>query len=134
MDIIKKTRELGKLIQQDERYIEFAEAKKACDADKEVVEALKQAEELRTTYQNEAAAKEPNHEKLEELNEKFKEMYSKLNENKNMKAFEEKGKALNDMVDEIMQIIYLCVNGEDPDTCTPHVGCDDANCSTCHGC
>ncbi|MDO5015132.1 MAG: YlbF family regulator [Clostridia bacterium] len=134
MEIINKARELGKLIQEDERYIEFAKAKEACDTDPEVVESLKKAEELRMEYQKEATASEPNHEKLEEMNEQFKSMYEKLGENAKMKDFEEKGKLLNDMMEEVMQILYMSVNGEDPMTCQPHAACDDENCSTCSGC
>ena len=36
MDVIKCTRELGKAIQQDERYLKFVEAKKANDEDMQI--------------------------------------------------------------------------------------------------
>ena len=56
--------------------------------------------------------------------------------NENMRKFEEAKQNVDDMMNYLIQILSLCVNGEDPATCEPKSeegGCS-GNCGTCGGC
>ena len=54
MDVIKMTRELGKAIQQDEKYLKFTEAKKANEADDKLNELIGKLNLIQLSYQQEA--------------------------------------------------------------------------------
>ena len=103
MDIIEMTRELGRALQNDDRYIAYNLAKQVNDEDKELNDDV----------------------------ERFSELRNELN--KNMIVFQGAQKALEDLVTSMNQIITMCANGEDPDTCQPSTGCT-GSCSTCGGC
>lgn len=50
-----------------------------------------------------------------------------------MIVFNAAQQALEGLINNVNQIISLCANGEDPDTCQPSTGCT-GSCSTCGGC
>ena len=117
MDIIEMTRELGKALQQDDRYIAYSLAKQVNDDDTELQADIKKFESL----------------KLKQLDADIKEIYAKIMANENMKTFTAAQTALEGLVTNINQIISLCANGEDPVTCQPSPGCS-GSCETCGGC
>ena len=41
---------------------------------------------------------------------------------------------IDEMMNYIVEILTLCVNGEDPDTCEPEEHSCSGSCSTCGGC
>jgi cell fate (sporulation/competence/biofilm development) regulator YlbF (YheA/YmcA/DUF963 family) len=114
MDIIKMTRELGKAIQQDERYAAYMAAKQANDNDEEL-QKLKSEERLKT------------------LDEELKSIYAQIMGNDGMIAFNTAQNELEQLISDVNQIITMCANGEDPDTCEIQHGCS-GSCSTCGGC
>lgn len=137
MDIIKLTRELGAAIQQDERYIRFTNARQANEQDAELNELMAQLQMVQMNYQMEASKETPDSAKMQEYEEKFNETYSKFMENEHMKAYDEARAEVDAMMNYIMQILGLCVNGADPETCEPqeehHHDCG-GECSSCSGC
>ena len=70
---------------------------------------------------------------LKELDENIKATYKKIMNNKNMIVFQTAQKNLEDLINNVQQIITMCANGEDPDTCQPSSGCS-GSCATCGGC
>jgi cell fate (sporulation/competence/biofilm development) regulator YlbF (YheA/YmcA/DUF963 family) len=134
MDVIELTRELGKAIQQDDRFIAYNLAKQVNDNDKELNEDVEKFSKLReelNEVMKDVKSSDTNH--LKELDENIKATYKKIMSNKNMIVFQAAQKNLEDLVNNIQQIITMCANGEDPETCQPSSGCS-GSCSTCGGC
>lgn len=136
MDVIELTRELGKAIQQDDRYIAYMLAKQVNDNDKELNEDVekfsKLREELNEVMKKDVQASETDH--LKELDENIKATYKKIMSNKNMVVFQAAQKNLEDLINNVQQIITMCANGEDPETCQiPEGGCS-GSCASCAGC
>ena len=134
MDVIELTRELGKAIQQDDRFIAYNLAKQANDNDKELQDDMDRFSQLRKDLGTAMSAEEPDKNKIGELDKEIKELYQKIMKNQNMIVFQGAQQALEALVNNIQQIITLCANGEDPDTCQPSTGSCTGSCSTCGGC
>lgn len=133
MDIIKMTRELGKAIQQDDRYIAYMLAKQVNDNDKELQGDIDRFDKLRAELNEIMSTKNPDGDRLVELDNEIKETYKKVMSSKNMMIFTAAQKSLEDLVNNVNRIITMCANGEDPDTCQPSSGCT-GSCATCGGC
>lgn len=135
MDVIEITRQLGKAIQADERYTKFVEAKEASETDPTVKDMMDKINSLREDYQKESESETPNEENLQKLDGEFQRVYTSLMVNENMSKYEDRRKELDEMMNYLMQILYLSVNGENPETCEPkpEVNCE-GSCSTCGGC
>lgn len=142
MDVIEITRQLGAALQKDERYTNFMAAKEAADKDANAALMMSQIEAIRTQYQNEASKPAPNPGTLQSLDQSFQKIYQQLMGNENMQRANAAGKELDDLMNYIMQILSLCINGEDPATCEPkqhECGCGDGECNcgddcNCGGC
>lgn len=136
MDVIEKVRELGAVIQQDERYLAFAAAKKANDEDAALNELIGKLNLIQMSYQNESEKETPDAQKLEQLDADFRNVYGDIMLNESMKNFEEKKQAVDEMMNYVINILTLCVNGEDPATCepAPEGGDCTGNCASCGGC
>lgn len=135
MDVMELTRELGKAIQQDDRYIAYTLAKQVNDSDAELNADIEKFDALRREL-NEIMRKDVQSEdtdKLKELDESIKAQYQKVITNKNMVVFQAAQKNLETLINNINQIITMCANGEDPETCQPSSGCS-GSCATCGGC
>ena len=124
MDIITMARELGKLIQQDERYKRIDAAKKANDEDEKLQELIAKFNLKRS---------ELNPEKLNQLDKELKALYQEVMANPNMAEFNAAKAEVDGMMNFISTILYGSVNGEDPDTIEMQASCG-GNCSGCSGC
>ncbi len=137
MDIIKLTRELGAAIQKDERYLNFEKAKKANEEDAALNELMSQMQLLQMNYQVEASKETPDTEKLQGFEKEFGEIYTQIMSNPNMQAYDEARAQVDAMMNYVMQILGLCVNGADPETCEPQQEAEhscDGSCGSCGGC
>ena len=134
MDIMKMTRELGKAIQQDDRYTAYMLAKQANDEDKELQEDIDRFEKLRMNLGSAMSAEEPDSDKIKELDTEIKSLYQKIMKNPKMIVFSGAQQALEKLISNIQQMISMCANGEDPETCQiPESGCT-GSCASCGGC
>lgn len=133
MDIIEMARELGKALQNDDRYIAYNLAKQANDADKELQEQIDSFEKMRCDLSMELTKENKDTDKVKELDEGIKELYGKIMSNQHMVVFTAAQKSLESLVSNVQEIITLCANGEDPATCEPSSGCT-GSCATCGGC
>ena len=135
MDVIEVTRQLGTAIQADERYKKFVAAKEASDKNPEVDKYMQKIDELRNKYQAEATKENADETVLGNLDKEFQDTYAKLMADPNMKDYEAARQEVDAMMNYLMQILYLCVNGEDPATCEPQQehSCS-GECSCCSGC
>lgn len=133
MDIIEMTRALGKALQEDDRYTAYMLAKQANDNDKELQQQITDFDTMRNELNAELCKEDKDTDRIKELDEGIKSNYKKIMSNKNMMVFSAAQGALEALVNNMNQIITLCANGEDPDTCEPSQGCT-GSCSTCGGC
>ena len=133
MDVIQMTRELGKAIQNDDRYIAYTLAKQVNDEDKELQADMEKFTELRKKLNIAMSEKNSDSEELRAIDAEIKEVYQKIMSNKNMIAFNSAQSELELLINNINQIISLCANGKDPDTCQTSSGCI-GSCAECGGC
>lgn len=133
MDIIEMTRELGKALQADDRYIAYNLAKQANDNDTVLQALIKGFENMRLQLNEELCKEDKDTDRIKELDDGIKSNYKQIMTNKNMIVFTAAQGALEALVNNMTQIISLCANGEDPETCEPSQGCT-GSCETCGGC
>ncbi|MBR3768384.1 MAG: YlbF family regulator [Clostridia bacterium] len=136
MDVITAVRALGAAIQEDERYLAFMKAREANESDIELNGLIGKLNLIQLSYQNESQKEEPDQSKLEGMDAEFREIYGQIMLNENMRNYEEAKNTVDSMMNYLIQILTLCVNGDDPMTCEPQAqeeGCG-GNCASCGGC
>ncbi len=133
MDVIAMARELGKAIQQDERFIRYAKARLANDSDSALQEAIGQFNIARMELDREVNSENKDDEKVKSLNENLRKVYGDIMSSPAMVEYNTAKAELDTMVNEVNVIISKSVDGEDPETCDLHSGCT-GSCSTCGGC
>ncbi|MBR1812038.1 MAG: YlbF family regulator [Clostridia bacterium] len=136
MDVIAKTRELGAVIQQDERYLNFTKAREQNEKDDALNALIAKLNLIQMSYQQEDMKDTPDENVKAGYDREFREVYDQVMQNPNMIAYQTAKQEVDEMMQYVMQLLSLCVNGEDPATCEvpePHdcsCGCD--GCSGCH--
>ena len=133
MDLIEKTRELGKLLQDEESYKSMKEAEKKADADTELQELIKEFNLKRLSINVETQKVEKDGEKIAELNKEMQKVYADIMANENMKAYNESKQLFDQVSGRVMTILQNCIAGEDPETTDFDSSCT-GSCATCGGC
>ena len=133
MDAIAMARELGKAIQQDERFIRLMAQQQVSDGDKELQELIGQFNLKRIDLNAELNKEEKDQERLNAINNEVREIYSKIMANENMAAYNAAKNELDELVEYVMQILRGSINGEDPELIELQSGCS-GSCSSCSGC
>lgn len=138
MTVIEAARALGKVVQEDERYIAYAKAKEANDADAGLQELIGEFNLIRqnVALESDKAPEEVDGEKVKELSKKMQEAYEKVMANENMALFTVAKQGMDKLMSEINTILTYSVEGMDPETCPsapPAAECS-GSCSTCGGC
>ena len=137
MSVIELARQLGAEIQKDERYLAFAAAKEANEKDEALNALMGEIQMIQMNYQMEASKETPDSAKMQEFEAEFNAKYEAFMANENMQKYDEARAEVDSMMNYIMQILGLCVNGADPATCEPeeqHEHSCDGSCSSCSGC
>ena len=133
MNVIELTRELGKAIQADERYIRFEKARVANDNDVDLQNAIGNFNIKRMELEQ-AVSKEPKDEEaVKNLNEELRKLYGEIMSSKGMVEYNTAKALLDQLVNEVNTIISKSLDGEDPATCETDEGCT-GSCATCGGC
>lgn len=133
MTVIESVRELGKAIQQDERFVRYAKAKLASDTDAELQAAIGEFNIARMELERASGEEDRDEVQMKVLNERLREIYGKVMANPVMVEFNTAKVGVDQMMGEVNTIISKCLEGEDPATCTVDSGCT-GSCSTCGGC
>ena len=138
MDVIEITRQLGAAIQQDERYTRFAAIREANEKDPELTDIMGRIQLLQLNYQQEGSSESPDAEKLASLEKEFNKLYAQFMNHEKMLAYEQARAEVDEMMNYLVGILGLCVNGEDPATCEPQIHDHDhdcgCSCEECGGC
>ena len=135
MTVIEAARELDKAIQADDRYLKLVAAKEANDKDDALNALIGKLNLIQMSYQHEAESG-ADEAKMNEYDKEFREVYTEVMLNENMKNYENARQDVDDMMNYVMQLLSMVVNGEDPATCDPaklQSECS-GSCSTCGGC
>ncbi len=135
-DVIEKARELGVLIQKDERYAAYYTAKEANDKDEELQNMINEFNMKRMQLNAEVSKENKDEERLAELDDGIKSLYGTIMANENMKNYNKAKNAMDSLLNQINMIITYSANGEDPLTCSceeVNISCG-GNCSACGGC
>lgn len=133
MDIIQMTRELGKAMQNDERYVKMRMAQQQSDEDQVLQELIGQFNLQRMQINAEAQKDERDEEALRQLNAQLRTTYANIMDNPHMVAYNEAKQDFDVLLRQVTAIIGLCADGEDPDTCDYEAACS-GNCEGCAGC
>ena len=86
MDIMEMTRELGKALQADDRYIAYNLAKQVNDNDAELQQQINDFDRMRNELNAELCKENKDTDKIKELDEGIKDNYKKIMSNKNRLA------------------------------------------------
>ena len=134
MDIIEMARELGKAMQQDDRYIAYTLAKQANDDDEQLQSLINAFNLKRMELQMEIGKPDKDNDKVQELNEVIKSSYKTIMENPRMLAYNAAKTGFDEMLSQINTIISMSANGMDPDTIDLESASCAGDCSSCGGC
>ena len=132
MDIIKLTRQLGAEIQNTPEYKRFMEAKIKNDNDEALQKQIGDFNLLKMQLDAEHEKEEKDEAKILEINEKIVTLYNQIISGEGMTEFNAAYAAYKELTDKISNILLMCENGENPETCEP-ASCS-GNCSSCGGC
>ena len=134
MDVIELARELGKAIQQDERFLAMQIARQNSDNDDELQQLIGEFNLKRMAINNEAAKENRDEAKLQQLNSELRETYAKVMQNKNMNAYNEAKELMDNMLKRINAIISISAEGGDPEIADLTEDTCCGSCSSCAGC
>ena len=133
MDVIELTRELGKAIQADERFIRYAKARLANDTDEDLQNSIGQFNIKRMELEKAVGDEEKDQEKVKVLNEELRKLYGDIMSSAAMVEYNTSKALLDQMMNEVNTILTKTLDGEDPATCDTDAGCTGSS-STCGGC
>lgn len=134
MTVIDKARELGVLIQQDERYAAYYAAKDANDKDEALQNMISEFNMKRMQLNSEMSKAEKDDAKLAELDGAIKALYADIMANEHMAKYNEAKNAMDSLLGQINMVITYSANGEDPMTCPTEEHSCSGSCSSCGGC
>ena len=106
MDVIATARQLGKAIQQDERYLRLMVAQQMNDSDEELQSLIGKFNLKRIDLNGEINKSEKDQEKITAINGEVKELYAQIMANKNMSAYND-AKNEDDGLVEIKMVTTL---------------------------
>lgn len=133
MDVIKTARELGKAIQQDERFIRFAKAKLANDNDADLQNAIGKFNIKRMELEKSTSEENKDEENIKTLNEELRTIYGEIMSSAPMVEYNTAKALLDQMMNEVNIILSKSLDGEDPETLDIENACT-GSCATCGGC
>ncbi|MCM1578572.1 MAG: YlbF family regulator [Ruminococcus sp.] len=134
MSVIEKTRELGKALQEDERYARYRAAKLANDKDESLQKNISEFNSTKMELNAYMAVEDKDTDTVTRLNSKLNQLYRDVTENPNMIAFEAARSEMDDLLSSINYIVTCAANGDDPMTCPENAPACTGSCSTCGGC
>ena len=135
MDVIEMARELGKAIQEDERYTRYMDACTLNDTDTELQNEIGKFNLKRSQLGEELRKDSKDTESIKVLNDEIQQMYKDIMEMPKMVEFNQAKADLEKLITSVNYIITQASEGADPETCpaTPPASCS-GNCSGCAGC
>ncbi|MBR6702315.1 MAG: YlbF family regulator, partial [Clostridia bacterium] len=128
MDLIEMTRQLGAALQQDERVVKFRETQKVNEEDTALNELIAKLQLCQMQFQQEASKEDKDDAKLQQIDAEYGQIYNQIMASKNMQEYDAAVKEVDKLMKYINGILSLCLQGEDPATCEPHIHEHDCSC------
>lgn len=135
MNVIELTRQLGKAIQEDERYKKYEEVCAVNDKDTELQNSIGKFNQMRQELSMEMRKPDKDADRLTELDRDIKELYDEIMATPKMVEYNEAKADIDALMKSVYYILQQAANGEDPETCPAQApsGCS-GSCSSCSGC
>ncbi len=133
MDVITLSKELGKAIQKDDRYIAYTLAAQANEDNAELKGKIERFNQIREELNVEVQKAEKDTALVEKLNGEFRAIYAEIVAMPGMVVFNNAKTQLDSLINHVNAIISAACNGEDPEAVTEEVACG-GSCSSCSGC
>jgi len=133
MDAIQAARELGKAIQEDERYIHMQLAEQRNEADHDLQALIVKFNEGRKELSEEMQKPEKDKAKIEQMNTALGQVYGEIFKNENMITYTQAQNELQKMIGFVNQIVTGSAQGQNPDIIEYEESCG-GSCSSCSGC
>lgn len=134
MDVIQLAKNLGKALQEDERFIKVQIAKQQFENDVNT-QRLMQEYKLRVEEINKEAEKgnsEPG--KIDRLSKEIKELYNSINSSDSSMNLSREKFVLDSLLRQIYNIIFQAAEGKNPDTIELESSGCSGSCGSCSGC
>ena len=133
MDVIQNARQLGKTIQEDERFSKLRVATLQKEGDGQLRDLMSDFNSKRAELNGEMRKPERDNSKIEQLNASLGELYTAIFQNENMKNYADARDEMNNLIAFVNQIITGSADGKDPFTIEYEDNCG-GGCSSCSGC
>lgn len=133
MDVIALARELGKAIQQDEKYIRLHSSQQATESDAELQQMIGDFDVKRVDLNAQLNKDQRDAAKISEIDKEVSQLYHKIMENPNMQEMNQAKAQMDEQMDFVLQILRGSINGQDPDAIEQSADCS-GSCSSCSGC
>ncbi len=133
-NLIEMAKEMGEAIQMDQRFIRTQMAQAAADEDEALQGLIGEFNLKRLAVNNEYGKEDKDDAKIRELDMELREIYGRLMENENMKAYQTAKAELDEVLNRINRILTLSAQGEDPQKADVELSGCSGNCSSCAGC
>lgn len=134
MNIIELTRELGKKIQSDDKYIALQIATQAADDDQELQNLIREFNLKKIALSGETSKENRDTEKVKKYNSEMVAAYNNVMANPKMVVYQKTQQDFEEHIKRIQTIITMCAQGEDPETADYDAQACAGNCSSCGGC
>lgn len=135
MDAIVKFKEAAKALQDDDRYVALAAARKANDEDTELQDKIGEFRLVQLDLNNEMSKDDRDEDRVTELNNRMTQLYSDVMQNENMIAYDKAKGDIEEFMEYVNAILNTAIDGGDPmsvEKPQPH-NCGDG-CASCSGC
>lgn len=134
MDVINIARQLGKAIQDNEKYLNFKIASQNNDEDETLQNLIKEFNLKKISINNEVSKENKDEGKIKSLNDELKKCYEEIMENESMKNYRLSKIEFDNLMKRISAIIMQSANGENPETTDLVESNCSGSCSSCAGC
>jgi cell fate (sporulation/competence/biofilm development) regulator YlbF (YheA/YmcA/DUF963 family) len=134
MDIIQMTRDLGKEIQKDERYLKMQLAIQNTDNDGNLQDLIGQYNLKRMSLESEAGKQDRDQEKIRVYQQELNGLYETIMKIPSMIAYNEAKTRMDDLLRRVDAIIEQSANGADPETADYVEHSCGGECGSCSGC
>jgi cell fate (sporulation/competence/biofilm development) regulator YlbF (YheA/YmcA/DUF963 family) len=134
-DLMEMAKELGRALQQDERYLSFRAAAETNDNDSVLQDLIASFTVKRRDLEREQSSERPDEDRINALEAEAKALYGEIMSNPSMAAYQGARAAFEQLLDGINRVIAMSAAGKDPDSfdLTAAASCS-GDCSACGGC
>lgn len=134
MDIIQMTRELGKEIQKDERYLKMQLAVQNTDNDGHLQDMIGQYNLKRMALETEAQKQDRDQQKVQAYQQELSGLYETIMKIPSMVAYDKAKAEIDTLLRRVNAIIEQSASGADPETADYVEHSCGGECGSCSGC